>query len=75
MLRIENKDVDNLLNKYTSMASNVSGIKAQEEFLADCKNVFHPNHYIPLAIKFSLCQVTCPLTNFNHSAETNHIFS
>ncbi|CAL8087894.1 unnamed protein product [Orchesella dallaii] len=48
--------VDKLLGKYQATVNkSLPNVKAQEEFLQECKSVFHPNHYIPLEVKFNLC--------------------
>ncbi|CAG7822316.1 unnamed protein product, partial [Allacma fusca] len=56
VFKMENRDVEILVNKYSSKATNLKGIETQENFLTECKSIFHTNHYIVLGVKFALCQ-------------------
>lgn len=54
--KLSDEDVDKLLSKYQAIVNkSLPNIKAQEEFLQECKGVFHPTHYIPIEVKYQLC--------------------
>jgi lysine/ornithine N-monooxygenase len=54
---ISDEDMTELLKKYDQMSNSLSNIRAKEAFLLECKSAFHSNHFIPFAVKFSLCMV------------------
>jgi len=55
--RTTDKDVATILRKYDIDPHALPTIAVKEEFLTEIKGIFHPNHYIPLGVKFNLCLV------------------
>lgn len=51
-------DVRAIVEKYENIAETLDTVKDKEQFLLNCKSIFHPNHFIPFLIKFSLCMVS-----------------
>lgn len=52
-------DIRGVVEKYEKIAGSLQTIKDKENFLQDCKYIFHPNHFVPFLVKFSLCMVSC----------------
>lgn len=53
---LSNDQVDKLHSKYQATVNkSLPTVKSQEEFLQECKGVFHATHYIPLEVKYNLC--------------------
>ncbi|KAJ6644603.1 SET domain-containing protein SmydA-8, isoform B [Pseudolycoriella hygida] len=44
-----------IVEKYEKIGETLGTVKDKENFLLKCKSIFHPSHFIPFAIKFSLC--------------------
>lgn len=54
--KLPDSQITTLLSKYQAIVNkSLPNIKSQEEFLQECKSVFHPTHYIPVEVKYQLC--------------------
>jgi hypothetical protein len=55
--RLKESVVEELCSDFEVKVEGLGRIEEKEDFLKICLTRFHPTHYIPLAIKYSLAQV------------------